>query len=106
MANESFISLCDAANSLPKRNGKSVHRLTVRNWIVNGLRKTRLAAIKIGGVWFTTQEWMDEFFRATTQVAICDSRRHPSIKRESHLRARRELQRRLGLDERGKKIGR
>jgi hypothetical protein len=94
VANETFMSLTDASSSLPTRNGKKIHWLTIRRWIVKGLKGTKLAAVKIGGVWFTKASWLDEFHRSTTQVALQDSRRHPTVKRESHRKAELNLQRR------------
>jgi hypothetical protein len=45
-----------------------ITRWLVRGLLVNGTR-LRLAGVKAGGVWYTTERHIDEFIRATTAGA-------------------------------------
>ncbi len=97
MTNETFISLVDAANTVASQCGRKIHWKTIRRWIIKGLKGSKLAAQRIGGRWYTKTSWLDEFNRQCTQAATGNSVRHIDIKRESHRKARMELQRRLGI---------
>lgn len=56
---------------VPSRHaGKSLHGATLTRWILSGVRgrdgsRVRLRAVKLGGAWLTTREWVAQFVGAT-----------------------------------------
>ncbi len=64
------ITLPEAIDLLPLKNGKRVHKNTLKNWVARGSRGVRLQAELIAGQWFTTAEWVQQFIEAVTQSAI------------------------------------
>jgi hypothetical protein len=94
MSNTTLISLADATKLLPPRQGRKPHVMTVKRWIVKGTNNVFLAAQKVGGCWFTTERWIEEFCIACTRSATRPSQRTPAAKSESQRKARAELERR------------
>jgi hypothetical protein len=94
MSNTTLISLTDATKLLPQRQGRKVHVMTVKRWILQGTNNVYLAAQKVGGCWYTTERWIEEFCIACTRSATRPSQRTPSAKSESQRKAKRELERR------------
>lgn len=65
------LSLAEACDYLPRRNGKTPHLYTVRRWVAKGVSGTRggvvrLRAFRVGGTWFTRLVWVREFIAALT----------------------------------------
>jgi hypothetical protein len=96
MSNTTLISLTDATNLLPQKQGRKVHVMTVKRWILRGTNNVFLAAQKVGGCWYTTERWIEEFCIACTRSATRPVQRTPAAKRESQRKARTELERRYG----------
>jgi hypothetical protein len=86
---EQLVTLKELARSLPKRrNNRSVHIATVHRWRTRGLAGgIRLEAVRIGGVWHTSQEAFQRFCDRLTAAsespepdwAPTRSRRHDDV---------------------------
>jgi hypothetical protein len=60
------MTLATAARLLPGRNGKSISVKTLYRWIICGVRGVHLEASRVGGMWYTTAESMENFRRNCT----------------------------------------
>src|SRR5437660_1613990 len=74
LANESLLSLAQAAAALPTgRQGKKVHLSTILRWILAGVRtptgRVHLEGIRLGGRWLTSREALQRF--ADRQTPDC-----------------------------------
>ncbi len=87
MISSDWISLREAANSIPSRP----HINSVRRWILKGARGKKLDAKQVGGRWFTTSEAVQEFVD-TPSNAI-----HPGRQLTASQRAATEQVRGMGL---------
>lgn len=56
LTNGNALTLADAAALLPRRNGKKLHLITLKRWIIRGCRGVRLAATGLGNEWCVTLE--------------------------------------------------
>jgi hypothetical protein len=65
-----LITLEQAANLLPKRNGRPVTEKTIRSWMREGLRGVRLKFVRIGGRRFTSVEYVEEFIKELTETDV------------------------------------
>jgi hypothetical protein len=65
-----LIPLKEAIARLPKPYGKPVDLHTVQRWIRKGIGGTKLRAQRIGGRWFTSDEWINDFIHARTQESV------------------------------------
>lgn len=63
-------SLVEATEIFPRHNGKKVHFLTVKRWIVQGYRGVRLDAVKCGNQWLITREAIGKFQADCTAKAL------------------------------------
>jgi hypothetical protein len=67
-----YITVAQAARSLPPgRNGRPTHFATVIRWITTGTTSpageaVRLQAVRMGGRWLTTHEWLADYARRLT----------------------------------------
>ena len=66
MLNDGLITLKEAVLLFPRRNGKPPHIVTVRRWILTGVKGKRLRAKQVGSMWYTTMAWVDEFMGPST----------------------------------------
>ena len=71
---EQLLTLAQAAECLPSRNGSSVHPTTVWRWMHHGIGGIKLPSIVIGRVRYTSREalqrWANELTaRETVQHA-------------------------------------
>ena len=66
---EPEITIAEAARSLPGRNGKRVHVLTVKRWIIKGCRGVKLAGWKRGDRWYTSLAAIEQFRQDCTAKA-------------------------------------
>jgi len=90
-----LITLNDAADRLPKRQGKKIHVKTLARWIVKGCHGAKLVATKIGGVWFTCDAWLIEFQR---RCSMSESGSVPEgVAIALQQQARRSLEERYGF---------
>jgi len=111
-----FISVTEARKYFPKRNGKFPHVASVIRRIVNGCNGIRLRAVRDGGRWYTTPEWVEQFQREYTQASIQPTRLELNKERSlDNERAMERLVRRYGIENvsesgpvhsRGRKAGR
>ena len=83
-ANETVLSLTDAASTLPRRRGgKRVNVATLYRWASHGCRGVRLETIQIGGTKCTSREALGRFFNRLTdpgrEPGLAEGRaRHPA----------------------------
>lgn len=63
-------SVSEVRSLLPKHNGKSPDTTTIRRWITRGVNGVRLNATRVGKLWFTSPEWIEEFQRRCTEAAL------------------------------------
>lgn len=73
-ANRSMlVPLSEAARFFPRRSsGRKISVDAIRRRIVKGWRGVKLRAVRDGGVWFTAQQWVEEFLDACTRKAQPD----------------------------------
>lgn len=64
------IPLSEAAGLLPHKNGRKIHVITIKRWIIQGCRGIRLAGRRIGNEWFTTPEDLVQFQVDCTNAAL------------------------------------
>lgn len=87
-----YITLAQAAAILPSsRPGKKLHVKTVKRWAISGCRGVMLAAIKSGGCWFTTEQWVQEFQSNCTRAACPRGERTEGLRREARRNAAKRL---------------
>ncbi len=67
---ERLIPLKEAAQHLPRRNGKRTHYSTVFRWATKGARGRKLDTVLIGGMRYTSMEALHRFTTATTAVDL------------------------------------
>jgi hypothetical protein len=68
------VSLADACNLLPRRNGKKIHYSTIYRWTTKGARGKKLESMLIGGVLYTTVEALRRFLaKAPAQRTSTDN---------------------------------
>lgn len=91
------ITLAQAADLFPKRDGRKLHIKTIKRRIVVGCNGVRLNAFKDGGVWFTTPRWIREFQEACTRRAMPGRERPAAQRSRSHEQASEALRRRYGF---------
>jgi hypothetical protein len=66
------LSIGQAARMLPPgRNGRPTHTATLVRWITSGTASpsgevVHLRAVRLGGRWLTTREWLDDYARRLT----------------------------------------
>jgi hypothetical protein len=63
---ESTIPLKEAANVLPRRNGKRINFSTLWRWSMRGVRGVKLETLRIGGTLATSHEALQRFADALT----------------------------------------
>lgn len=90
------LTLAEAANHFPRRNGKKVHVKTLLRRIVNGCRGVHLRAFKDGNTWFTTVAWIREFQETCTARSIRSARRSDEERMEAAADAKGLFDRRYG----------
>jgi hypothetical protein len=76
---EQPISLSQAANFLPKRNGKKPCTRTIERWIRYGRKGVKLEGFQFGAGLCTTREALIRFGKAL--LAAKSIQRQPSVKR-------------------------
>jgi hypothetical protein len=94
-----YITLADAAKIPPPgRRGRPVHVATILRWIVDGTPhpteegvRVYLQAVRMGGRWLTTREWMDEYARRLTPSYGGDGAPGQAANRRAAERDAREL---------------
>lgn len=59
-----------AKKYISARGGGSIHPATLHRWRTRGIAGVRLEAIRIGGVWSTTEAAMQRFFAAVTSAQL------------------------------------
>ena len=82
---DQLIALKDAALLFPFRDGKPPHLATIRRWIIAGVKGRRLRAARVGAMWYTTREWIEDFMAPSTTPdvsvqAVDERRRHEASK--------------------------
>jgi hypothetical protein len=83
-ANETVLSLTDAAATLPRRRGgRRVNTATLYRWASHGCRGVKLETIQIGGTKCTSQEALRRFFNRLAgpghdPSVAAGSARHPA----------------------------
>src|SRR4051794_30086728 len=77
-----YITVAQAARGLPPgRNGRPTHVSTIIRWITTGTispagETVHLRAVRMGGRWLTTREWVDDYARRLTPT--CGAGREPT----------------------------
>lgn len=66
---EGLITLSEAAQILPKINGKRPSTVTLHRWATAGLRGVKLESSKIGGRRVTSPEALDAFIERVNGAA-------------------------------------
>jgi hypothetical protein len=66
---EKLITFRQLIQSLPKRDGRSVHISTIHRWRSRGSKGVRLEAIRVGGSWMTSHEAFQRFCDHLTALA-------------------------------------
>lgn len=94
---DGLLTLAEAAKLIPGRNGRKIHVKSLRRWIVAGVRGARLQAVRVGGVWMTSQAWLDAFAAASTASALGTPCPPPPVFSEAHERAVKVLAARYGI---------
>lgn len=97
------ITLTEAAKLFPMRNGKHPHIVTLRRWILTGSRGVKLKGSRIGGQWYTSADWVEEFIAAGTDRAMegyeqPEQSGRPQVVSAAHTAAMGRLKRRYGID--------
>lgn len=87
-----------ARSWLPRSHGRKISIDTLYRWCHQGLQGgVRLQAVKVGGRWFTTRQWLQDFIRAgQPDLTVKDSGtsiRTSSQKKRAAASAERELRR-------------
>ena len=59
----SAMQLADVADYVGRHTGKRPSPATCSRWVQKGIRGRQLEAVKVGGVYYTTQEKVDAFLR-------------------------------------------
>jgi hypothetical protein len=92
---ESRISLNEARQQLPGRDGKPPHLNTVFRWVTKGVRvngqRTRLEAARVGLGWYTSHEALARFINTLSAAPAEAPPRTPTARRKASERAAREL---------------
>lgn len=65
-----FVTLSTAAKMFPSRNGERMHVRSIRRRIINGVHGVKLRAVRNGGQWFTTPQWIAEFLDDCTRQTV------------------------------------
>ena len=94
-----YVTLAQAAKSLPPgRNGRPVHVATLLRWVVAGTSSpsgeiVRLQAVRMGGRWLTTREWLEDYARRLTPTFGAEPPLRPSSSARTRVaeRTAREL---------------
>lgn len=60
-AGHQLISLADVARSFRKENGRNTRIETVHRWWKKGVRERKLRVMQVGGRYYTTAQWLQEF---------------------------------------------
>lgn len=97
MSNARLITIAEAAKLFPARNGKRPHIKSIRRRILKGAGGVKLRAVRDGGRWYTTEEWVREFQEKYTAASLPGNCPHPAALLERHDRAKERLLRRYGL---------
>jgi len=62
---DDLVSFNVARGWLPRSHGRKISVETLYRWCHQGLQNAaRLQAVKVGGRWFTTRQWVHDFIRA------------------------------------------
>jgi hypothetical protein len=62
---DDLVSFNVARSWLPRSQGRKISIETLYRWCHRGLvNGNRLQAVKVGGRWFTTRKWVQDFIRA------------------------------------------
>jgi hypothetical protein len=56
-----LLTLSAAAKLLPHRNGRKMHVMTIKRWILRGCRGVYLKGRRVGNEWYTTAVDLAEF---------------------------------------------
>ena len=94
-----LVTLNDASEWFPKRNGRTLGTKAIRRRIHQGKRGVRLQAVRDGGEWFTCRQWVEEFMVAVTAASLKKPTRTQARGTSAH--ARRILAR-FGIHDIGK----
>jgi hypothetical protein len=99
------ISLAEAADLLPRKNGKKRHVCTIKRWIVKGCRGVKLYGWRSGNDWYTTPDAIRQFERECTRHSGTAVIRQPAEQSQAVAQARATLRRNgfYGRDERSAK---
>src|SRR5262249_38740448 len=88
-----------ARSQPPGRLGRPVHASTIIRWILNGSRGpdgqiVRLKAVRMGGRWLTTRDWLDDYAqRMTPTYGVGSPQSSSAARTRTAERAARELDR-------------
>lgn len=98
ISNDDLVSFNVARSWLPRSFGRKISIETLYRWRHRGLQNgTRLQAVKVGGRWFTTRQWVQDFIRAgqpdLTVKESSTSIRTTSQKKRAAASTERELRR-------------
>lgn len=93
-----YVRLTSAAKHLPLADNKKVHIKTLKRWVTKGVGGVRLRAKKIGGIWHTTTEWLNEFQESLTRKSLKQPIVDPKAMERQDTRDLRELKRRYGFN--------
>ena len=64
LSNETILSLSEATHEVPRgRGNKRVHSSTLYRWATRGVAGTKLEAVRVGGLFVTSSEALNRFFR-------------------------------------------
>lgn len=94
---ETEVSLAEAVDLFPKRNGKAVTVATLKRRIKVGCRGVRLFGFMSGACWYTTKEAIERFHAELTRREIGPSVDNNGPKRRESSRAAKDYLQRLGI---------
>lgn len=87
---EKLITFRQLTQTLPKRDGRSVHISTIHRWRSRGSKGVRLEAIRVGGSWLTSHEAFQRFCDRLTALAT-EPTLPTGLRRNSHQAADEKL---------------
>lgn len=90
LTSEKLITFRELIQSLPKRDGRSVHISTIHRWRSRGSKGVRLEAIRVGGSWLTSHEAFQRYCDRLTALTT-EPTPPAGLRRNSHKTAEEKL---------------
>ena len=89
---QDLFPLRETPKHVPPVNGRRVSQTTCWRWAIKGVQGTKLQAIRIGRIWYTKREWLEQFGAELARKSIeeLNPPTAPSSKPRTRTAARRE----------------